>query len=95
MINTDRLKELFGSTRKFTVDDLQVLREDAAQTNHMTGKQDAWFTTRMTVELIDTIRTLDETSARLIKTTNRLTAVILGITAVAFALAVVDLVRHW
>lgn len=94
-MNTDRLKELFASCRKFTAADLQVLRDDAAATNAMTGKQDAWFTTRMTVELIDTIRTLDQTSAKLIQTTNTLTAVILGVTVIAVVIAIAELVRHW
>jgi hypothetical protein len=88
-INTERLKELFATTRKFTDADLQLLREDAAQVNHMTGKQDAWFTARMTVELIDTIRTLDKTSSNLIKTTNTLTIVILLVTAIGVVVAIV------
>ena len=94
-INTQRLKELFATKRKFTDADLQLLREEAAQVNHMTGKQDAWFTTRMEVELIDTIRALDQTSSKLITTTNRLTTVILGVTIFGAVIAAVELWKHW
>jgi hypothetical protein len=47
-----------------------------------------WVETRLTAELIDSIRQLDQTSAHLIETTNKLTAVNLGV-AIVVGLATV------
>jgi len=91
-LDTTRLKEVFGNSNRFGEKELRILREDSGWIGHFSSKAD-WVETRMTVELIDTIRQLDETSTRLITTTNRLTSVILGVTVVGVVLAAISLFK--
>lgn len=70
----DRLRRIFSNPARFGKEELQILREDCGHIPLLvTGGN--WVETRLTTELIDCIRQLDQTSTRLIKTTNKLTAV--------------------
>jgi hypothetical protein len=85
------IKQVLGKERKLTGADLQILRTNTAAVSHITGKSD-YFVFRMEIELIDAIRSLDESSAELIKKTNWLTGVILALTGVGILLAAVQIV---
>ena len=85
------VRQVLAKEEKLTGDDLQILRHNTAGAAAMSGKSD-YFVFRMEIELIDAIRSLDEASAKLITTTNRLTAVILAVTVVGVLLAVVQIV---
>jgi hypothetical protein len=77
----DRLRRIFSSPARFGKEELQILREDCSYIQMLvTGG--SWVETRLTAELIDCIRHLDQTSTRLIETTNKLTAVNLGVAIV-------------
>ena len=77
----DRLRRIFSSPARFGKEELQILREDCSYIQMLvTGG--SWVEARLTAELIDCIRQLDQTSTRLIETTNKLTAVNLGVAIV-------------
>jgi hypothetical protein len=83
------LKETLSRTVKFTAEDLQKLRMGSPAAGYMTGRTGDAFMVRMEVELIDAIRVLDETSTELINKTNKLTTVILVLTGVGIAVAII------
>ena len=80
------VRQVLAKEQKLTGNDLQILRNNTAGVTLLSGKSD-YFIFRMEVELIDAIRSLDEASAKLITTTNRLTTVILAVTVVGVLLA--------
>jgi len=79
------IQQALSRKQKFTATDLQILRENAELLEGHDKKND-YYLFRMQIEMIDAIRSLDEASARLITTTNRLTGVILALTVVGIAL---------
>jgi hypothetical protein len=79
------IQQVFEGKQKFTAANLQVLRENADLLEGHDKKTD-YYRFRMEIELIDAIRSLDEVSAKLITTTNRLTGVILALTVVGIVL---------
>ena len=90
------LTEVFRKHQKLTADDLQTLRINTAAANQLSSRSD-YFVFRMEVELIDAIRSLDETSAKLVTKTNWLTGVILAFTVALFFIGIVQIVimvRH-
>ncbi len=90
-ISGEAIRQVLRKEQKLTADDLQILRKNTAGVAVMSGRSD-YLVFRMEVELIDAIRALDEASAKLITTTNRLTAVILAVTVVGVVLAVIQIV---
>ena len=87
----DAVKAVIDKFQKLTAEDLRTLRECTDIMPSMTGRQADWLVMRMEIELIDAIRSLDDSSTRLVTTTNRLTAVILALTFVGVLLAGVQL----
>ena len=90
------IADILGKQQKLTATDLQRLRSSGAGVSLLSSKSD-YFVFRMEIELIDAIRALDETSTKLIKQTNLLTAVILGLTVVGVVTAVIQVfvaLRH-
>jgi hypothetical protein len=81
-----QLRDIFGSPAAFTDDDIAVLRAKHTGIIALTGSQQTYVMARLEVELIDAVRHLNETSTRLINTTNSLTGWILALTAVGVAL---------
>ena len=90
------LIEILKKEQKLTADDLHTLRKNTGGANQLSSKTD-YFMFRIEVELIDAIRSLDETSSRLVTKTNLLTAVILGLTIVLVLIGILQIVimmRH-
>lgn len=88
--------QVFSTGQKLTGRELQILRENAQLLEGHDAKTD-YYLFRMQIELIDAIRALDETSAKLVTKTNWLTLVILGLTGVLViigVLQIVIMVRH-
>ena len=83
------VKEVLEKERKLTGEDLQRLRENTVGAATMSGRAD-YFVFRMDIELIDAIRSLNETSTRLVTKTNNLTLAILGLTFAAVILAAIQ-----
>jgi hypothetical protein len=77
----DRLRQVFSSPASFGKKELQILREDCGAVQNLVTSGN-WVETRLTAELIDSIRQFDQTSALLIETTNKLSAVALGVAIV-------------
>ena len=96
----DELHDFLRNNRQFDSDDLQTLREGlqdatAAFSNPVNV---AWINSRLAVESItamrdlnESIRKLDEGSAKLVTKTNHLTKVILVVTIAAVFFAAVQL----
>ena len=90
------IKKVFEKREKVTAPDLQVLRENSELLEGHDRKAD-FYLFRMQVELIDVIRGLHETSAKLVSKTNLLTGVILAFTVALFFIGIVQIVimvRH-
>lgn len=81
------IQQALSKKQKFSAPDLQILRENAELLEGH-GPNNNYYLFRMQIEFIDAIRSLDEVSAKLITTTNRLTGVILALTVVGIALTV-------
>jgi hypothetical protein len=79
------LTQVLEKQQKLTASDLQILRNNTAGVPLLSSMD--YFAFRMEIELIDAIRTLDETSAKLIDKTNKLTTAILVLTIVGVILA--------
>jgi hypothetical protein len=62
----NELTELLSRNEKLTKADIQAFRSGGIAVSHMTAKHDA-VSMRMEIELIDAIRSLDETSSFLSK----------------------------
>ena len=77
----DRLRQIFSSSASFGKKELQILREDSGAVQNLVTSGN-WIETWLTAELIDSIRQLDQTGALLIETTNKLSAVNLGVAIV-------------
>jgi len=86
------IQQALSKKQKFTATDLQILRENAELLEGHDKKND-YYLFRMQIEFIDAIRSLDETSTKLITTTNRLTGAILALTVVGVALTVWTMFR--
>lgn len=84
------IKQVLGKEQKLTASDLQTLRQNTGAAQSMSSKSD-YFVFRMEIELIDAIRALDDTSAKLIERTNSLTRAILWLTVAAVALATIEI----
>jgi len=80
------IQQALSKKQKFTATDLQILRENAELLEGHDKKND-YYLFRMQIEFIDAIRSLDESSARLVKITNWLTFVILGLTVAGVVIA--------
>src|SRR3989442_1443120 len=83
-----------SKTEKFGPGDLRALRESLASVHTFTQPGQVMIASRLSVEVIDalmsldhSIHKLDETSANLITTTNKLTQRILWLTVVAIVIA--------
>lgn len=86
------IQHALSKKQKLGSADLQILRENADLLEGHDKPTD-FYRFRTDIELIDAIRSLDETSTKLITTTNRLTGVILALTVVGVALTVWTMFR--
>ncbi|SRR6266576_2644139 len=86
------IQQVLSRNQKLTAADLQILRE-GSDLFEGRDKPTDFYRFRTDIELIDAIRSLDETSTKLITTTNRLTGAILALTVVGVALTVWTMFR--
>ncbi len=86
------IQHALSKKQKLASADLQILRENADLLEGRDKPTD-FYRFRTDIELIDAIRSLDETSTKLITTTNRLTGAILALTVVGVALTVWTMFR--
>jgi len=86
------IQHTLSKKQKLASADLQILRENADLLEGRDKPTD-FYRFRTDIELIDAIRSLDETSTKLITTTNRLTGAILALTVVGVALTVWTMFR--
>jgi len=80
------IQHALSKKQKLRSADLQILRENAELLEGHDKKND-YYLFRMQIEFIDAVRSLDESSARLVKITNWLTFVILGLTVAGVVIA--------
>ena len=86
------IQHALSKKQKLGSADLQILRENAELLEGH-DKPNAYYLFRMQIEFIDAVRSLDESSARLVKITNWLTFVILGLTVAGVVIAWIALRR--
>lgn len=96
-----QLFELLRKPERFTLEDLQRLREGlpGASASFSHTENAVWLNSRLSVETIDalvglneSIRNLDASTGKLVNTTNRLTTYILWLTGVGVFVGLVQLV---
>jgi hypothetical protein len=80
-------RALISKSDKYDPDDISMMRELLPQVRTLSTDDRDQVSLRLTVELIDAITRFDAVSSRLIRTTNRLTIVILVVTAFGVLLA--------
>jgi hypothetical protein len=93
-VATTAVTQILNKQAKLLAADLDILRKNTLGAQSLSSKSD-YFMFRTEIELIDAIRSLDETSAKLVTKTNWLTGVILAFTIALFFIGmVVIMVRH-
>ncbi len=97
----EQLFELLSKPDRFTLEDLRRLRQGllGASASFSRTENAVWLNSRLSVETIDSlvelngsIRNLDASTGKLVKTTNKLTTYILLLTGVGLIVALVQLV---
>ena len=87
-LNLNAIKQLIvEKPDKFTREDLKTIRLNIPSLTQFYASHASMLQGRMTIELIDSIWHLDDTSTNLINTTNRLTTRILWLTVVGVLVA--------